>query len=123
MQSYFISQSNSYTFRIEPATTSEYTMSLQNMTTQINTTASLSGIAYNDYESMLSFTASISGAIVGAEYRATLTNLISGSSTHTEVWHGTYQIYASQSMDKAVYENQNKQYVSHISENKYVIID
>jgi hypothetical protein len=121
MQSYFISQSNSYTFRTEPTSSNEFTMSLQNMTTQDNTYMSMSVITYDGYESMLSFTGSIMSASVASEYRATLYNNVSGSLT--PIWHGTYQVYASQSSDKAVYENQNKQYISHVSENRYIIMD
>jgi hypothetical protein len=61
----------------------------------------------------------ISGAIVGEEYRATLIN----SGSLTSIWNGSIQVYASQSTDKTVYENQNTQYVSHISENRYIIMD
>ena len=121
MQSYYISQSNSYTFRTEPTSSNEFTMSLQNMTTQDNTFMSMSSITYNGYESMLGFTGSIVSASVAAEYRATLFNTVSGSLT--PIWHGTYQVYASQSTDKAVYENKNKQYISHVSENRYIIMD
>ena len=123
MYGYYISQSNYYTFRVEPTSTNEYTMSLQNMTTLVNTTASLTSASYNEYESMLSVTASINDAEVGAEYRAYLLNKVSGSSSHIEVWHGSFQVYTSQSIDKAVYENQNKQYISNVSENKYIIMD
>jgi hypothetical protein len=67
----------------------------------------------------IGFTASISGAIVGGEYRATLLN----SGSIEPIWHGSIQVYASQSIDKAVYENQNTQYVSHESENRYIIME
>ena len=118
MQTYHISQSNSYTIRTSPTSSNSFTMSLQDMTTQNNTTASLSGVTYNGYESMLAFTASISGAIIGAEYRAVLYN---GS---YDIWHGSFQVYKSSSLSipKSDYENQNTQYISHTSENKYVIL-
>jgi hypothetical protein len=62
----------------------------------------------------------ISGAIVGAEYRATLLN----SGSIEPIWNGSIQVYASQStVDKAVYENQNTQYISNVSENHYIIMD
>jgi hypothetical protein len=93
-------------------------MSLQDMYGLNNLTASMSGISYEGYESYIGFTASISGAIVGSEYRATLLN--SGSTE--PLWNGTIQVYASQSVDKTVYENQNTQYVSHESENRYIIM-
>lgn len=119
MLGYHISQSNYYTIRTEPTASSAFTMSLQDMTRLTNTTASLSGISYDGYESMLNFTASISGAIVGEEYRATITN---GT---TAIWHGSVQVFMSGSTpnDKADYENQNTQYKSHVSENRYVIMD
>lgn len=119
MLAYYISQSNAYTFRTQPTASSEFTMSLQDMYGLNNLTASMSNLTYEGYESYVSFTASISGAIVGSEYRATLIN--SGSSE--PIWHGSIQVYASQSVDKTVYENQNQQYVSHESENRYIIMD
>jgi hypothetical protein len=87
------------------------------MTRLTNTTASLSNILYNKCESMLSFTASISGAIVGEEYRATLT---SGNNT---LWNGSIQAYMSQSVTKPEYNTQNDGFISHPSANEYVIID
>ena len=118
MLGYHISQSNSYTIRTEPTASNSFTMSLQDMTTLVNSTASLSGLTYDGYESILAFTASISGAIVGEEWRATIYN---GS---TSIWHGSIQAFESQSLaiPKSDYENQNKQYISHESENKYIII-
>jgi hypothetical protein len=110
MLAYYISQSNSYTIRTQPTASSEFTMSMQNMYTLENTTMSISGLTYNGYESMLGFTASISGAIVGSEYRLTLIN--SGAANLTAntdgnyIWHGSLQAYVSQSEDKSVYENQ-----------------
>ena len=119
MLAYYISQSNEYTFRTEPTASNSFTLSLQDMY-QLNTiTASLSGLTYAGYESYIGFTASISGAIVGGEYRATLLN----SGSIEPIWHGSIQVYASQSIDKAVYENQNTQYVSHESENRYIIME
>ena len=118
MISYYISQSNEYTFRTQPTSSNSFTLRLQDMYELDNINASLSGITYAGYESYISFTASISGAIVGGEYRATLLN--SGSTE--PIWNGSIQVYASQSIDKSVYENQNTQYVSHESENRYIIM-
>ena len=119
MLAYYISQSNEYTFRTQPTSSNSFTLSLQDMYELNNITASLSGITFEGYESYIGFTASISGAIVGGEYRATLLN--SGSTE--PIWHGSIQVYASQSIDKSVYENQNTQYVSHESENRYIIME
>ncbi len=117
MLTYFISGSNGYTLRTNQTTGSAFTLSLQDMTRLTNTTASLSNISYNKCESMLSFTASISGAIVGEEYRATLT---SGNNT---LWNGSIQAYMSQSITKPEYNTQNDEFISHPSSNEYVIID
>ena len=118
MLKYHVSQSNYFTFRTEPTASNSFTMSLQDMTTLVNSTASLSNITYDGYESILAFTASISGAMVGEEWRATIYN---GT---TSIWHGSIQAFESQSLaiPKSEYENQNKQYISHESENKYIII-
>ena len=119
MLAYNISQSNSYTFRTQPTASSFFTMSMQDMYTLETITASLSNIYYEPYESYIQFTASISGAMVGGEYRVELLN--AGKSE--PIWHGALQVYPPQSSDKAVYENQNTQYTSHESENRYVILD
>jgi hypothetical protein len=119
MLAYFISQSNQYVFRTQPTASSEFTMSLQDMTTLENFTASLSGLTFQGYESFVSFSMDINGAIVGEEYRATLIN----SGSLTPIWNGSIQVYASQSTDKSVYENKNTQYISHQSENRYIIMD
>lgn len=119
MQTYHISQSNSYTIRTSPTSSNSFTMSLQDMMSQNNTTASLSGLTYDGYESILAFTASISGAVIGGEYRAVIYN---GT---TDIWHGSIQVYKSSSLSipKSDYENQNTQYISNTSENKFVILD
>jgi hypothetical protein len=119
MLAYFISQSNQYVFRTQPTASSQFTMSLQDMTTLENFTASISGLTYESYESYVSFSLNISGASVGEEYRATLIN----SGSLTPLWNGSFQVFASQSIDKTVYENKNTQYISHQSENRYIIMD
>ena len=123
MQSYYISQSNSYTLRTEPtaSTSNQFTMSLTDMTTLDTFTASLTGITYEGYESYIGFTASISGAIVASEYRAVLYNATPSGSA--DIWRGSVQVYASQSIDKSVYENQIPPITSHVSENKYIIMN
>ncbi len=121
MLAYYISQSNSYTIRTQITGSNEFTMSLTDMMGLNTFTASMTEISYSAYESILSFTASIASASVGSEYRAVLYNQ-SGSAS-VDIWNGSWQVYASQSIDKSVYENQNTQYVSHDSENKYIIMD
>lgn len=122
MQTYFTSGSNVFTIRTQPATGNSFTMSLQDMTTQVNSTASLSGITYDSYESLLSFTASIDNTNTAQEFRAVLFN------DDKEIWHGSIQVYASQSYqqnDKSNYRNQipvDSNIVSNTSTNEYVIL-
>lgn len=120
MLTYITSGSNAYTIRTEPTASNSFTMSLQDMTTQINSTASLSGLTYNGYESLLSFTASINNTNIAQEFRAKLLN---GT---TEIWHGSIQVYMSQSnapQYKSTYQQQNDQYISNVSTNEYIIMD
>ena len=124
MLAYFISQSNGFTIRTEPTGSNSYTMSLTDMMGLNSFTASLTSASYTEYESILAFTASISGAVVGSEYRATLLN--ASGSISIPIWHGSVQVYHSQSVDKSVYQNQiplDGNEVSHVSQNKYVIYD
>ena len=119
MLTYFLSASNNYSIRTAVTSSNSFTMSLQDMLTLTNTTASLTNITYNGYESLLAFTASIDTNIVSDEYRATLLN------GDYEIWHGSIQVFSSQSIDKANYTNQiplDNKVVSNVSENKYVIL-
>jgi hypothetical protein len=120
MLAYYVSQSNDFVFRTEITASSEFTMSLQDMTTLVNTTASIISASYVPYESFLTCSLSIPQAIIGSEYRATLYN----SGSLNPIWHGSIQAYPSQSLQvpKSDYENQNKQYISNISENRYIIM-
>ena len=119
MLTYYISGSNGYTIRTQPTSSNTFILSLQDMTLQKNTTASLSNVSYEGYESYLQFTASISGTIVGEEYRARILN--SGSSE--PIWYGTIQVFQSQSEDKPQYVNQNDGFISYDdSSNEYIII-
>lgn len=115
MLSYYISQSNSYTIRTQDTSSNEFTMSLQDMYQLTNITASLISASFTPYENLFAFTASISSSIVGGEYRAKLYN--SGSTE--PIWHGSIQVYGSQSVDKSDYETQITQYISHESPNEY----
>lgn len=125
MLTYFNSASNDYQIRVSDIST-DITLSLQNMSTLENSTASLSGIEIvNQYESLLAFTASISGAVSGDEYRATI--LVSGSDE--PIWNGSLQVFVSQSEDKPSYRNQvplaengEDNFKSHTSSNSYIIL-
>jgi len=126
MLAYYISQSNEYTFRTQPTGSNEFTMSLQDMYTLQNLTMSMASMSYSPYESFVAFTGSISGAYEAAEYRATLYNQNAannqGNATGNAIWQGSVQVYASQSIDKSVYENQIPPITSHASENRYIIL-
>lgn len=119
MLSYYLNNTNSYTIRTENTSSNQFTMSLQDMVTQTNTTASLVSSSFTAYENLLAFTASISGAYTGQEFRVKVLN--SGSSE--PIWYGSLQVYQSQSVDKAVYKTQNDQYISHESTNEYIIMN
>lgn len=119
MLTYFISGSNGFTIRTEPTSSNSFTLSLQDMTLQTNTTASLISTSYEEYESLLSFTASIPQAVVASEYRAKLFN----SGSVEPIWHGSIQVFGSQSYEKSEYLNQNDGYISHTSSNEYIILD
>lgn len=117
MISYYITGSNNFTFRTEDLTSgSALTLNLQNMYTLVNTSQSITGYSFNEYENILGFTASIASASVGDEWRATIT---SGS---VEVWAGSIQVYTSES-NNTTYTNQNTQYISHETENEYIIMN
>lgn len=124
---YFTSASNDYQIRTVANTSTDITLSLQNMSTLQNTTASLSGVSViNSYESLLGFTASISEAVGGDEYRATI--LVSGSDS--PIWNGSIQVFVSQSKDKPSYKNQvplgesgSSNFNSHTSSNQYIILN
>jgi hypothetical protein len=120
MLAYFISGSNNYSFRTEPTGSSTLTLHLQDMYTLENTTASISPYTYNAYESILNWTASISSAIVGEQYRASISD---GTSS---IWHGSISVFASQSIDKPAYQSQlgvEEVYVSNVTDNEYIILD
>ena len=126
MLTYYKDTDNHYKIRTVENTSTDITLSLQNMSTLQNTTASLSGVSViNSYESLLGFTASISGAISGDEYRATI--LVSGSDS--PIWNGSIQVFVSQSENKPEYVNQipledsgSYPYKSHTSQNQYIIL-
>lgn len=123
MLTYFSSGSNVWTFRVQPTGSSALTLHLQDMTTQQNTSASLT-YSYDAYESKLSFTASqvptLVSASVGTQYRAYI------SDTTCSIWHGSISVFTSQSVDKPTYVNQiplEDVYISNVTDNEFVILD
>jgi hypothetical protein len=119
MLAYYISGSNLFKFRTEPTGSSNLTLHLQNMFTLVNTSSSLT-YTFDSYEGLLQFTASIASASVGDEYRAHISD---GTGS---IWHGSLQVYTSQSIDKPNYINQipaDEQYISNVTDNEYIILD
>lgn len=87
-----------------------------------NYSASLSSsqYSYDNYNSILSFTASVPTEVAGTQYRAEV--LSSGSL----VWNGTIEVFTSQSLNKASYTNQiplEEMYVSKDSNNQFIILE
>lgn len=120
MIAYYISGSNIFSFRTEPTGSSNLTLYLQDMLTLVNTSSSIAPYTFDSYEGLLSFTGSIPSASVGDQYRAYIAD------TTSSIWHGTIQVYASQSISKPDYENQlpiQEVFISHESENEYIILD
>lgn len=120
MLTYYISGSNIFDIRIAEKCSGSLVLKLQNMSTLVNQSSSLSNYEYDKYQSLLSFTASIVSASVGDQYRAELVG------ANKSVWHGSFQVFASQSLDKTVYKNQlpiEEVYVSNLSDNEYIILD
>jgi len=124
MQSFYLSGSNILTIRTSPTGSGVLKLNLQDMYTLVNTTSSISSYTYNAYESLLSFTASaktLVSASIGDEYRATITDSVSGS-----IWNGSIQVYQSQSINKPEYVNQipiERIYVSNVTDNEYIILE
>jgi hypothetical protein len=120
MLTYFLSGSNQINIRTEPKCSGSLQLRLQNMSTLQNTSSSISNYTYDKYQSLLTFTASIPSASLGDQYRAELIG--SGS----RIWHGSIQVFLSESADKSVYVNQiplENVYVSNLSDNEYIILD
>jgi hypothetical protein len=120
MLTYFIPGGNGYTIRTSQTTSTAFTMSLQDMLTQTNSTASIVSASYSPCESIASFTASIDNAYIGQEFRVRLTNGI------TDIWNGSLQVFAAQSPAKADYINQiplDGEVISFDSDNEYIILN
>ena len=86
------------------------------MYTLETSTYPINGYTFNNYENLLTFDVLLTSASVGSEYRAYITD------SNTEIWHGSIQVYTSQSIDKPNYTNQiplEDQYKSNVTPNRY----
>lgn len=121
MLSYFGTGSNYFSIHTQPfvSSSSNLVLNVEDMYLLTTHSFSITGsafVSYNDYESILSFSLQLPTTSVAYEYRLELTN------TGSVIYNGTMQVYASQSVDKTQYVNQNTKYKSHLSRNEFIII-
>jgi hypothetical protein len=134
MLTYYIGDYNTFKVRTAqiPVSASLLLMELQDMQTLKNTSFFVmdKGNAtwnYDPCESIATLTFNLAintqGFTTGSEYRISLTPFISGSGYTAPVYHGSLQAFMSQSVNKPVYKTQNDGFISHTSENEYIIFD
>lgn len=121
MLSYFGTGSNNFSIHTQTfnSSSASLVLNLEDMYTLTTQSFAITGsafISYNDYESILSFSLQIPTTSVAYEYRLDLTN--NGST----IYNGTMQVYASQSVNKTGYQNQNTQYKSKLTGNEFIIM-
>ena len=121
MLSYFGSGSNNFSIHTQTFTSSSANLRLDLedlylLTTQSFAITGSAFISYDSYESILSFSLQLPSTSVAYEYRLELTN------TGSTIYNGTMQVYASQSVNKTEYVNQNTQYKSRLSGNEFIIM-
>lgn len=121
MLSYFGTGSNYFSIHTQPflSSSSNLRLDLEDLyllTTQSFSITGSAFVSYNEYESILSFSLQIPTTSVAYEYQVSLTN--NGSS----IYYGSMQVYASQSVNKTEYVNQNTQYKSKLTGNEYIIM-
>jgi hypothetical protein len=134
MLTYYIGDYNTFKVRTAqiPVSASLLLMELQDMQTLKNTSffvmdKSNATWNYDECESIATLTFNLEintqGFTTGSEYRISLTPFISGSGYTAPVYHGSLQAFMSQSVNKPVYKTQNDGFISHTSENEYIIFD
>lgn len=119
MVSHFISGSGLITVRTKKiCDTNALTWKLNNDYLLTEYTSSVSELTYNDREHLLQFSASFPLTTgVGDQFTAEL--LDSGS----VVWNGSVQVFKAQDWVKSEYKQQiNEEFVSHTSDNEYIIL-
>lgn len=118
MQSYYISGSNVFTFRTSLTGSSDLTLYTEDMYLLTTSSQAISEYYYDAEQQILQFTASLD-SIVGGEYRAYIKD-----GCDNNLWDGTIQVYASQSIDKPNYTNQNTSgsWISNDTANEYIIL-
>jgi len=136
MLTYFKDGYNGYTVRVEPfpSNNNYLSLELQDMTTQDNHSVLFNPgqWSYSSYESFVSFSVDLDTVTndqpQGAQFRAVITpGIKSGSEAVVygePVWHGSFQFFTSQSIDKVEYTNQiplSSSFLSYTSSNDYII--
>jgi hypothetical protein len=121
MLSYFGTGSNTFSIHTQTFTSSSASLVLNVQDMYLLTTQSFSitgsaFVSYDSYESILSFSLQLPTTSVAYEYRLELQN------TCSTIYNVTMQVYASQSVNKTEYVNQNTQYKSRLSGNEFIII-
>ena len=118
MQSFYSGSANLFTIRTKSTGSSDLTLYLEDMLTLSTSSLSLTEYTYNSEQSILQFSASLD-TYVGDEYRAYIKD-----SCDNNLWDGTIQVYASQSIDKPSYRNQNTtgSFISNATANVYIIL-
>lgn len=115
MLTYYIDNTNSYTLRTLPITTTDIVMEVQDMYTNKTSNATLTNVEYSEYESILQFTASISTATVSSDWRVKIKD------NGNVVWNGSLTVFGNEVQSKSEYETQTTQYKSKESSNEYII--
>ena len=116
MLTYYLPNTNTFTIRTENTSSATLQLKLENMYTLETSSYSLSSYTFNPYENLLTFDLQLISSSVGSEYRAYITDLTSS------IWHGSIQVYTSQSIDKPNYTNKiplDNQYKSNVTQNRY----
>jgi hypothetical protein len=116
MLTYYKPNTNTFTIRVENTGSTTLSLKLENMYTLETSTYPIQGYTFNNYENLLTFDVLLTSASVGGEYRAYIDN------NGNEIWHGSIQVYTSQSIDKPNYTNQiplEDQYKSNVTDNRY----
>lgn len=114
MLTYYLPGPFNFSLRTENIDSNPLTMKLENMMTLETSSIALPSYTFNNYENLLSFSLDIPSASVAGEYRAYINDGIGNN-----IWNGSIQVFASQSINKADYQNQNTQYISNVTQNRY----
>lgn len=134
MLSYYKGGYNDYMIRTAqlPSGSKFLLLSYQDMITLENSSVLFDTYqwSYNECESFVSFSVNFdinTDYPVGTEFRLTLTPAVSTSAIPftymDDVWNGSIQFYASQSIDKPVYKTQNDEFISYASDNEFIIVE